>query len=135
MGPGRVRTRDPWICSQTPYRQCYTAQVLRCPCKFKTKCLQPTKSLTEHFHTGWAATENVNTIDKKSLETEYSIAICHPTGEEWQSKTLFIAIFDPHSLIVKSVFDCHLSGVILASAFEALAEVCNKTYNYGNIPD
>ena len=58
--------------------------------------------------------EIVNTIknvDKKSLETEFSIAICHPTGDKWQLKTLFIAIFDLHSSIVKSVFDYRLSGV------------------------
>ena len=28
-------------------------------------------------------------------------------------KTLFLAIFDPHLSIVKSVFDCRLSGVFL----------------------
>ena len=50
-------------------------------------------------------------IDKKSLETEFLIAICRPTGDKCQSKTLFLAIFDPHSSIVKSVFDCRLSGV------------------------
>ena len=33
------------------------------------------------------------------------------TYRKWQSKTLFLAIFDPRSWIVKSVFDCHLSGV------------------------
>ena len=31
--------------------------------------------------------------------------------DKWQSKTLFLAIFDPRSPIVKVVFDCHLSGV------------------------
>ena len=41
----------------------------------------------------------------------FLIAICHPTGDKWQSKTLFLAIFDPPLSIVKSVFDCHLSGV------------------------
>ena len=43
-------------------------------------------------------------VDIKLLETEFSIAICGPTGDKCQSKTLFLAIFDPHSLIVKSVF-------------------------------
>ena len=70
------------------------------------------------------AIENVNTIDErrsKSLEIEFSIAICRPTGDDkWQSKTLFLVIYDqalflaifgPHSLIVKNVFDCHLFGV------------------------
>ena len=45
-------------------------------------------------------------VGKKSLETEFLIAICRPTGDKWQSKTLFLVIFDPRSLIVKSVFDC-----------------------------
>ena len=45
-------------------------------------------------------------IDQKSLETEFLIAVCRPTGDEWQSKTVFLAIFDPRSSIVKSVFDC-----------------------------
>ena len=38
-------------------------------------------------------------VDKKSLETEVS-------------KTLFLVIFYPGSYIVKSVFDCRLSGVL-----------------------
>ena len=32
--------------------------------------------------------------DQKSLETEFSIAICRPTCDKWQSKTLFLACFD-----------------------------------------
>ena len=32
-------------------------------------------------------------------------------GDKWQSKTLFLAIFSPRSALVKSVFDCRLSGV------------------------
>ena len=31
-------------------------------------------------------------VDQKSLKTEFSIAICRPTGDKWQSKTLFLAI-------------------------------------------
>ena len=31
--------------------------------------------------------------------------------EKWQSKTLFLKIFDPRSSIVKSVFDCPLTSV------------------------
>ena len=52
-------------------------------------------------------------IDQKSLETEFLIVICRQTGDKWQSKTLLLVIFDPHSSIVKSVFGCHLSGVLL----------------------
>ena len=49
--------------------------------------------------------------DKKSIETEFLIAICHLTGDQWQSKSLFLEIFDPRSSIAKSVFDCRLPGV------------------------
>ena len=31
-------------------------------------------------------------VYQKSLETELSIVICRPTGDKWQSKTLFLAI-------------------------------------------
>ena len=51
-------------------------------------------------------------VDQKSLETECSIAICRPTGDKWQSKTLFLAIIDPHLSIVKSIFNCRISGVV-----------------------
>ena len=47
------------------------------------------------------------------LEAEFLIAICRPAGDKWQSKTLFLVIFDVHSSIDKSVFHCHLSGVLL----------------------
>ena len=30
--------------------------------------------------------------------------MCRPTGDKWQSESLFLAIFDPRSAIVKSVF-------------------------------
>ena len=50
-------------------------------------------------------------VDHKSLETEFSIAICRHTGNKWQSKTRFLSIFDPPSSIVYSVFDCRLPGV------------------------
>ena len=53
-------------------------------------------------------------VDQKSLETEFSIVICRPTGDKWQSKTMFISIFDPLSSSVKSVFDCRLPGVDLS---------------------
>ena len=63
------------------------------------------------------AIENVNTIYERGSifvrNTEFSIAICRPTGDEWQSKTLFLSIFDPRSSIVKSVSDCRLSSVVL----------------------
>ena len=52
-------------------------------------------------------------VDQKSLETEFSITICRLTGDKWQSKTLFLSIFNPRSSIVKSVFYCRLPGVII----------------------
>ena len=57
-------------------------------------------------------------VDQNLLETEFLIAICRPTGNKWQPKTLFLAIFDPRSSIVKSVFDCRLSGVSIRSPHE-----------------
>ena len=51
-------------------------------------------------------------VDQKLFETEFLIAINRPTGDKWQSKMLFLASFDPRSLIVKSVFDCHLPSVM-----------------------
>ena len=36
------------------------------------------------------------------------------TGDKWQSKTLFLAIFYPRPLIVKSIFDCRLPSVLRA---------------------
>ena len=52
-------------------------------------------------------------VDKISLETKFLIAICRPTGDKWQSKTLFLAIFDPRSAIVNGVFDFHQPDVLL----------------------
>ena len=53
--------------------------------------------------------------DQKSLKTEFSIAICRHTGKKWQSKTLFLSIFSPHSSIVDSIFGYRLPGVRLQS--------------------
>ena len=52
-------------------------------------------------------------IDQKPLATEFSIAIYRSTGDKWQSKTLFLWIFDPRSSIVKHFFDCRLLGVFI----------------------
>ena len=41
-------------------------------------------------------------VDQKSLETEFSIAICRPSGDKWQSKTQFLAIFDARSSILRA---------------------------------
>ena len=50
-------------------------------------------------------------VDKKTLETVFLIAICRPSGDKWQSKSLFLSIFDPRSSIVDNIFDCRLSEV------------------------
>ena len=52
-------------------------------------------------------------VDQKPIETVFSIAICHPTDDKWQSKTLFLSIFYPGSSIVDYVFDIRLPGVLL----------------------
>ena len=56
-------------------------------------------------------------VDKKSTETVFSIAICGPTGDKWQSKILFLSIFNQHLWIVDNVFYCLLSGVIHSIEF------------------
>ena len=52
-------------------------------------------------------------VNQKSLKTEFLIAVCCLTGDKWQSKTLFLAILDPRSSIVKSVFDCRLPSLLM----------------------
>ena len=47
-------------------------------------------------------------VDKKPLETEFSIAICRHIVDKWQSKTLFLSIFDSRLSIVDSVFNSRL---------------------------
>ena len=47
-----------------------------------------------------------------SLETEFTIAVCRPTGDKWQLQSLFLVIFDLRLSTAKSVFDCRLSGLI-----------------------
>ena len=54
-------------------------------------------------------------LHQKSIETVFWIAICRPTGNKWQSKTLFPSIFDLRWSIVDYVFDCRLPGVVLDS--------------------
>ena len=39
-------------------------------------------------------------VDQKSLETVFWIAICRQLGDKWQSKTMFLTIFDLRSSIV-----------------------------------
>ena len=51
-------------------------------------------------------------VDQKLIGTVFLIAICHHTGDKWQSKTLFLSIFDPRSWIVDSFLDCCLPGVL-----------------------
>ena len=50
-------------------------------------------------HTGQAAIDSERNqqsrdADQKSTETVFSIAICRQCGDKWQSKTLFVLIFD-----------------------------------------
>ena len=44
-----------------------------------------------------------------------------PTGEKWHSKAQSLAIFDPRSSIVNSVFDCRLSYLALFNMIIILA--------------
>ena len=62
-------------------------------------------------------------VDKKLLEIEFWVAICCQSGDKWQSKTLILAIFDPRSLIVKSVLDCRLSSVVSEFTFSRFMSI------------
>ena len=68
-------------------------------------------------------------VGQNSLETEFSIAICRPTGDKWQSKTLFLAIFYPRSSIVKSVCDCRLSGVVTVILYRTVKCILKFIFN------
>ena len=50
-------------------------------------------------------------VDQKSLETEFSIAICRQLATNGNRNTVS-SNFDPRSSIVESVFDCRISGVL-----------------------
>ena len=67
-------------------------------------------------------------VDRKSLETEFSIAIGRPSSDKWQSKILFLATFYLRMSIVKSIFDCRLSDVIHVKKCVHLSH-----YKYKNI--
>ena len=44
--------------------------------------------------------KQLTNADQKSIEAVFSIAICRQCGDKWQSKTLFLTIFDLRSSIV-----------------------------------
>ena len=48
----------------------------------------------------WKMLFTINKCGSKIARNNGSIAICHKSGDKWQSKTLFLMIFDLHSLIV-----------------------------------
>ena len=56
-------------------------------------------------------------MDQKSLETVLSIAICRQSGDKWQSKSLFLTIFDLRSSMVLTFsiaayplwYSCHVN--------------------------
>ena len=73
-------------------------------------CCEPNKEACRSlYHTEQAEVENVDTIDERRSDI---------VSDEWQSETLFLAIFDPRSCIVKSVFDCRLSAVLITNCHE-----------------
>ena len=61
-------------------------------------------------------------VYQKSLETEFSIAICRQSGDKWQPKTLFLTNFDLRSSINKSIFDCRLSGCDVGNIIRKVRE-------------
>ena len=59
-------------------------------------------------HAGYAAIENVNTIDERRLKT-VSNRVFDRHLRQIAIENTVLAIFDPRSSIVKSVLDCRLS--------------------------
>ena len=51
--------------------------------------------------------------DQKSLETEFSIAICRQTGDKWQSKTLFLDNLVAGFVFIKIVYNLLFHYVIV----------------------
>ena len=51
--------------------------------------------------------------DQKSLETVFSIAICRQRSDKWQSKTLFLTIFELRTSIVLAFSTAAYPGDIL----------------------
>ena len=69
---------------------------------------------------GRRQSKKLSTIDERGSKIDrnsFSIAICRQCGDKWQSKTLFLTIFDLRSSIVLAFFDCRLPGVI--ASFQA----------------
>ena len=75
--------------------------VLKRGCKFFNKNYAQNGLIITPDRQQWKMLVLSMNVDKKSLETEFSIAICCQNGDKLQLKTLFPAIFDPHSSIVK----------------------------------
>ena len=78
--------------------------------------LRYTARKRELHHTRKAAIENANTIEeRRSKIVRNRVFECHlsPHWRQWQSKTQFLSIFDPHLSIVDNVFDYCLPGVCI----------------------
>ena len=76
-------------------------------------CCFPYLNIYHQFTSGrWQSkTLMLSTNVDKIVRNSVSIAICRQSGDKWQSKTMFLSIFDRRSLIAQSVFDCRLPGV------------------------
>ena len=73
-----------------------------------------------HITPGWRQSKTAipsTNVDKTSLEAEFSIFICRQSATNVNQKTLFLSNLDPRPSIVKSVFDCRMSGVQMRRIF------------------
>ena len=69
-----------------------------------------------YLHTGWAAIENVNTIDERRSKTIRNRVFDWPLLPNWRQiaiENIVASDFDPGSSIVKSLFDYRLPDMIL----------------------
>ena len=98
-------------------KECYIVIVIYLPFKHKQSqiilfnCMQKKSTvnheayneLTEDRRQSKTSIISTN-VDQNSKKIEFLIAISHPTGNTWQSKTLVLVISDPRSSIVRKEF-------------------------------
>ena len=59
-------------------------------------------------------------IERKIVRNRFFDCHLSPNWRQMAIKTLFLVVFDPRSSIIKSVFDCCLSGVRLEGMFKLM---------------
>ena len=74
-----------------------------CPFDLPSMTLGESHNKWYHYYCSNFMSLTIDDADQKSLETVFLIAICRHSGDKWQSKTLFLTVFDLRSSIVLTV--------------------------------